>query len=348
MYDARRATSWASVLYFVTLIVMGMMIIMTLFLAILLSNFSEVEEDPDDASKAGDINSERQRSDDEPSAGDNTALCTDSLDDTRAPSPSQSGQPKSERPSNKVVIGKREVAPGIEVSPNASQESDNDNANTAAQPGSGGTLNSPANRAVSAIVNFWSSVMSDLRVPETLDPGRALFMFGPKNSVRKASAALVAHPWFDRLVLALIGLSSLALALDNPLRDPNSAMATFLERVEVVMTALFSAEMVFKVCAQGFVLMPGAYLRSSWNVLDFVVVATSVFQLSSGGSGSLQSLKALRALRALRPLRYVYMPFKSTLKLHDRLLLDDTGVLPRRSTVGSKCHRTVPPPTAPF
>ncbi|CAM9453078.1 unnamed protein product, partial [Discosporangium mesarthrocarpum] len=45
MYDGWRATTWVSVFYFITLVIMGMMIIMNLFLAILLSNFTNKEEE---------------------------------------------------------------------------------------------------------------------------------------------------------------------------------------------------------------------------------------------------------------------------------------------------------------
>ena len=54
-----------------------------------------------------------------------------------------------------------------------------------------------------------------------------------------------------------------------------------------------------------------AYVKSTWNCLDFFVVMSSlaelIMPLFMGGSGvdSLKSLKALRALRALRPLRMV-------------------------------------------
>ena len=143
-----------------------------------------------------------------------------------------------------------------------------------------------------------------LRVPSDLDPGKALFLLGPDNTVRMVCAAVVANPGFDRFILLLISVSSLALALDSPLRDPDSAAAGYLEQVEGVMNVLFFIEMTLKISAHGFVLMHGAYLRSAWNVLDFVVVVISMVQLFTDDSGNLESLRSLRTLRALRPLRY--------------------------------------------
>ena len=75
--------------------------------------------------------------------------------------------------------------------------------------------------------------------------------------------------------------------------------------------------MVIKIIGQGFISnslnnkQVPAYLRTTWNCLDFFVVMSSlaeiIMPLLMGGNGvdSLKSLKALRALRALRPLRMV-------------------------------------------
>ena len=53
----------------------------------------------------------------------------------------------------------------------------------------------------------------------------------------------------------------------------------------------------------------GSYIKSSWNILDFIVVVGSLvdlyFSIASVNSVNLKSLRALRALRALRPLRMV-------------------------------------------
>jgi voltage-dependent calcium channel L type alpha-1D len=44
------------------------------------------------------------------------------------------------------------------------------------------------------------------------------------------------------------------------------------EQLEFVFLVIFSLEAVVKIIAYGFVLHPGAYLRSGWNFLDFVIV----------------------------------------------------------------------------
>jgi voltage-dependent calcium channel L type alpha-1D len=72
-----------------------------------------------------------------------------------------------------------------------------------------------------------------------------------------------------------------------------------------VLTMIFTAEMVVKVIALGFLFGEGAYLRNSWNVLDFIVVVISLIGTFSNGNAQLTALRSLRALRGLRPLRVI-------------------------------------------
>lgn len=62
--------------------------------------------------------------------------------------------------------------------------------------------------------------------------------------------------------------------------------------------------MCVKIVAFGFVFNKGAYLRDSWNFLDFIIVGTSLLPLLLGGSQSV-NLSSLRSLRVLRPLRTI-------------------------------------------
>nr|XP_037270737.1 LOW QUALITY PROTEIN: muscle calcium channel subunit alpha-1-like [Rhipicephalus microplus] len=61
-----------------------------------------------------------------------------------------------------------------------------------------------------------------------------------------------------------------------------------------------------KIIAYGFLLHPGAYLRNSWNFLDFIIVVIGL--ISTALSAFMREgfdVKALRAFRVLRPLRLV-------------------------------------------
>lgn len=58
--------------------------------------------------------------------------------------------------------------------------------------------------------------------------------------------------------------------------------------------------MVLKILAYGFVLNEGSYLRSLWNVLDFIIVCTSLLPLVITIGFSVSSLRAVRVLRPLK------------------------------------------------
>ncbi|EPY72857.1 voltage-dependent L-type calcium channel subunit alpha-1F, partial [Camelus ferus] len=90
------------------------------------------------------------------------------------------------------------------------------------------------------------------------------------------------------------------------------------EKLEYFFLIVFSIEAAMKIIAYGFLFHQDAYLRSGWNVLDFIIVFLGVFTvileqvniiqsntapMSSKGAGL--DVKALRAFRVLRPLRLV-------------------------------------------
>lgn len=80
----------------------------------------------------------------------------------------------------------------------------------------------------------------------------------------------------------LIVMSSITLAVENPLHDPESTLAKSLVRFDKIFAVVFLFEMVTKVIALGLVLNSGAYLRSPWNVIDaFVAVSSAVLLLAN-------------------------------------------------------------------
>lgn len=46
----------------------------------------------------------------------------------------------------------------------------------------------------------------------------------------------------------------------------------FQELSDYAFVAIFTVEAILKIIAFGFVFTPDAYLRSGWNMLDFIVV----------------------------------------------------------------------------
>lgn len=86
-----------------------------------------------------------------------------------------------------------------------------------------------------------------------------------------------------------------------------------LDTIMMVTSIFFIIESILKIISQGLYKHKKAYLKDGWNIVDFVVVLTSVLELfmqvlnsaaeADGDSG--MSFKFLRALRVLRPLRSV-------------------------------------------
>ena len=96
------------------------------------------------------------------------------------------------------------------------------------------------------------------------------------------------------------------------------------EEIEIIFTIIFTSECCMKIIAYGFISHPNAYLRNTWNILDFtivmigyniqiltviifVVIFKYYFSLFSSLLAVMQiegvNVKSLRAFRVLRPLR---------------------------------------------
>ncbi|XP_044089982.1 voltage-dependent T-type calcium channel subunit alpha-1H isoform X3 [Neovison vison] len=138
----------------------------------------------------------------------------------------------------------------------------------------------------------------------------ALYLFSPQNRFRVTCQKIIAHKMFDHVVLVFIFLNCITIALERPDIDPGSTERVFLSVSNYIFTAIFVAEMMVKVVALGLVSGGHAYLQSSWNVLDGLLVLVSLVDIvvamaSAGGAKILGILRVLRLLRTLRPLRVI-------------------------------------------
>lgn len=65
----------------------------------------------------------------------------------------------------------------------------------------------------------------------------------------------------------------ISLAVFTPFPNGDSdATNDFLEEIEIIFTVIFTAECGMRIIALGFIAHPSAYLRNSWNILDFTIV----------------------------------------------------------------------------
>lgn len=107
-------------------------------------------------------------------------------------------------------------------------------------------------------------------------------------------------------MITLIILNTIALAIydysdRNDLTDRNK----MLGNIYIFFNIIFIFECLLKIIAYGFFLGPNSYLRNMWNIIDFLVVISSILELLPFNNGSTQSISSLRAFRAMRPLKSI-------------------------------------------
>ncbi|XP_003370302.1 transporter, cation channel family [Trichinella spiralis] len=97
----------------------------------------------------------------------------------------------------------------------------------------------------------------------------------------------------------------IVLALDQHLpHNDKMPLSLKLEATEPYFMGIFTIECLLKIIAFGFVMHKGSYLRSGWNILDFIVVMSGVISMLPFTTSGVD-LRTLRAVRVLRPLKLV-------------------------------------------
>lgn len=91
------------------------------------------------------------------------------------------------------------------------------------------------------------------------------------SRIRRAAHWVVNLRYFDFFIMLVIGMSSIALAAEDPVND-KSERNEFLNNLDYAFTGVFTIEFLLKVIDLGIILHPGSYLREFWNVMDAVVV----------------------------------------------------------------------------
>ena len=284
MYDGMRHTNSWTCVYFIVLVVLGNYIILNLFLAILLDNFGGVGED-DDGEGEQSVRGKK---------GSRPSSRAKSLKDGGAGAPSAIPSIKDEK---------------------------------------GNKLKSYNSMAAWKTEDFVSKKSNLEKLKEQgVDPKHilygkhvpalkhsSLYIFGPHNPLRLAIAKVIYHKYFEYFIIGVILISSIILAVDGPayskdapvydkdLPNLQDKLKTVMDIMDTVFLFFFVFEAMLKVIVRGFIAHEGAYLRSAWNVLDFIIVIVGLIafgiEYSDGSSRDLMAVRALRTFRALRPLR---------------------------------------------
>ena len=285
MYDGMRHTNSWTCVYFIVLVVLGNYIILNLFLAILLDNFGGVGEDDDGEGEE-----------------------------------SVHGK-KGSRPSSRAKSLKDGGGAGA---PNAIPSIKDEKGNK---------LKSYNSMAAWKTEDFVSKKSNLEKLKEQgVDPKHilygkhvpalkhsSLYIFGPHNPLRLAITKVIYHKYFEYFIIGVILISSIILAVDGPayskdapvydkdLPNLQDKLKTVMDIMDTVFLFFFVFEAMLKVIVRGFIAHEGAYLRSAWNVLDFIIVIVGLIafgiEYSDGSSRDLMAVRALRTFRALRPLR---------------------------------------------
>uniref|UniRef100_A0AAZ1WXZ8 Sodium channel protein n=1 Tax=Oreochromis aureus TaxID=47969 RepID=A0AAZ1WXZ8_OREAU len=118
---------------------------------------------------------------------------------------------------------------------------------------------------------------------------------------RRTCFTMVENNYFETFIIFMILLSSGALAFEDIYMEQRRVIKTILEYADQVFTYVFVVEMVLKWVAYGF----KTYFTNAWCWLDFLIVDVSLVSLTANilGYSELGAIKSLRTLRALRPLR---------------------------------------------
>ncbi|KIH56309.1 hypothetical protein ANCDUO_13510, partial [Ancylostoma duodenale] len=89
----------------------------------------------------------------------------------------------------------------------------------------------------------------------------SLFIFSEDNFIRRNAKAIIEWGPFEYFILlTIIGTRTHA--------------HIFMERTEPYFMGIFCLECVLKIIAFGFIAHKGSYLRSGWNIMDFIVVVS--------------------------------------------------------------------------
>jgi len=126
---------------------------------------------------------------------------------------------------------------------------------------------------------------------------------------------------FDRLILVAIFANCIFIAMDNPLREDDHPLKMTLQTAEKVFAIIFIIEMVIKWIGLGWcgkckldVVGEGedqieveycGYFHDGWNILDFVIVLSSLTTFATTEGSNTSSIRILRVLRPLRTIAKV-------------------------------------------
>ncbi len=74
-----------------------------------------------------------------------------------------------------------------------------------------------------------------------------MFFLSPKSKFRIFVKKIVHHPYFDPFIILVIIFSTVLMAIDNPLNDPEGMLSKVLNQIDIVITVIFCLESFLKI-----------------------------------------------------------------------------------------------------
>ena len=133
----------------------------------------------------------------------------------------------------------------------------------------------------------------------------SLFCLRVCDEPRRSCIRLVEASFFDPVILLTIMSNCVTMAWESPLDPSGTSKAAFIDVCEWIYLYIFTAELVAKIVARGFLLHDHSYLRDAWCQLDFVVVSLAWIPIIFPSFGNYSVIRSVRALRPLRALKRV-------------------------------------------
>jgi len=88
--------------------------------------------------------------------------------------------------------------------------------------------------------------------------------------------AIISTKTFDNISIFVILLNSLMMMIEDPAETEPEKIFVLIDNIFLT---LYSIEMVLKIVGLGLIFSKKAYLKESWNILDFVIVISGYLTL---------------------------------------------------------------------
>ena len=139
--------------------------------------------------------------------------------------------------------------------------------------------------------------------------GKSCYIWPSDSPFRYQCWRAVRHPLFDRVVSCFIWFSLGCLVTENVLAGDDSFVSDAYTRITWFNTAIncvFFGEAFIKICALGFILGDGAYLRDSFNCVDFFVIVVQLLLFIVDITTNVIGMRSTRLVKFIRFARFRY------------------------------------------